>query len=250
VFWSQRLAQWAPFAGLIAVLRVRRGPIAALLAGWLAAFLVVKGFSPRATIDSGSFWRLLMPAWPAYLLLFASIPLLVPTLVRRLGDRTARLPSRQAPRWSLAVAAALVVALPAVAIAAASPLDGPELALTQDDQGNFILTSIDESVELQAARTAEGVRLTWSDDPWRANVFYRVYRAEGPTDVECEHTDGHPAQSCYPRGTVLESVRGSEYLDRDPPPEATYRIGVGTNWIDDPAAGDVFAFSPAVVVRG
>ena len=69
-------------------------------------------------------------------------------------------------------------------------------------------------------------------------------------DVECEHTDGHPAQSCYVRGEVLESVRGREYLDRDPPPEATYRIGVGTNWIDDPAAGDVFAFSSAVVVRG
>ena len=45
-FWSQRLAQWAPFAGLIAVVRVRRGAIAALLGGWLAAFLVVKGFSP------------------------------------------------------------------------------------------------------------------------------------------------------------------------------------------------------------
>ena len=86
-FWSARVAQWAPIAGLVAVLRVRRGPIAALLAGWLAAFLVVKGFSPRATIESGSFWRLLMPAWPAYLLLFASIPLLVPTLARRLGDR-------------------------------------------------------------------------------------------------------------------------------------------------------------------
>ncbi len=250
VFWSQRLAQWAPFAGLIAVLRVRRGAIAALLAGWLAAFLVVKGFSPRATIDSGSFWHLLMPAWPAYLLLFASIPLLVPTLVRRLGDRTTPLPSRPAPRWSLAVAAALVAALPAVAIAAATPVDGPGLALTQDDQGNFILTSVDESGDLEAVRTAEGVRLTWSDDPWRASVFYRVYRAEGPTDVECEHTDGHPAQSCYVRGEVLESVRGREYLDRHPPPEATYRIGVGTNWIDDPAAGDVFAFSSAVVVRG
>ena len=86
-FWSARLAQWAPVAGLIAVLRLRHGAIAALLGGWLAAFLVVKGFSERATIESGSFWRLLMPAWPAYLLLFAAIPLLVPTLARRLGDR-------------------------------------------------------------------------------------------------------------------------------------------------------------------
>ncbi len=84
-FFSARVAQWAPIAGLIAVLRVRRGAIAALLAGWLAAFLVVKGFSPRADIQANSFWRLLMPAWPAYLLLFAAIPLLVPTLAHRLG---------------------------------------------------------------------------------------------------------------------------------------------------------------------
>ena len=89
-FWSARVAQWAPFAGLLAVLRVRRWPIAALLAGWLGAFLVVKGFSPRADIQANTFWRLLMPAWPAYLLLFASIPLLVPTLARRLGDRVRR----------------------------------------------------------------------------------------------------------------------------------------------------------------
>src|SRR4029450_12234955 len=37
-FWSQRVAQWAPIAGFIAVLSVRRGAIAALLGGWLAAF--------------------------------------------------------------------------------------------------------------------------------------------------------------------------------------------------------------------
>ena len=86
-FWSARLVQWAPFAGLIAVLKMRRWPIAAMLAGWLGAFLVVKGFSTRADIQANTFWRLLMPAWPAYLLLFASIPLLVPTLARRLGDR-------------------------------------------------------------------------------------------------------------------------------------------------------------------
>ena len=90
-FWSARVAQWAPFAGLLAVLRVRRGAIACLLAGWLGAFILVKGFSDRASIEANTFWRLLMPAWPAYLLLFASIPLLVPTLraaPRRQARRT------------------------------------------------------------------------------------------------------------------------------------------------------------------
>ena len=85
-FFSARVAQWAPIAGLIAGSACVGGAIAALLAGWLAAFLVVKGFSPRADIQANSFWRLLMPAWPAYLLLFAAIPLLVPTLARRLGE--------------------------------------------------------------------------------------------------------------------------------------------------------------------
>src|SRR5262249_54789890 len=65
-FWSPRLVQWAPFAGVLAVAR-RSFPLAALLGGWLGAFLVVKGFSEFASIESGSFWRLLMPAWPAYL---------------------------------------------------------------------------------------------------------------------------------------------------------------------------------------
>ena len=248
-FWSARVAQWVPVAGLIAVLRVRRGAVAALVAGWLAAFLVVKGFSPRATIESGSFWRLLMPAWPAYLLLLAAIPLLVPTLARRLGDRLLAPPARPvAPRW-VAIAAVLSLVVPATVIAASSPLAGPYDALTQDDAGNFILTSVDESVELRVERGQDGNRLTWNDGPWRAGVFYRVYRSEGE-DVECENTDGHPAQSCYFSGTLLESVREREYLDGGAPSGATYRIGVGTNWIDDPAFGDVFAFSPAVVAAG
>ena len=248
-FFSARVAQWAPIAGLIAVLRVRRGAIAALLAGWLAAFLVVKGFSPRADIQENSFWRLLMPAWPAYLLLFAAIPLLVPTLVRRLGDRM-RSPSSPpvALRW-LAVAAVLTVLVPATAIAVSSPLEGPALAVTQDDAGNFILTSVDESVELRVERVADGQRLTWDDGSWRANVFYRVYRAEGE-DVECENTDGHPAQSCYVRGTPIATVREHEYVDTEAPPGATYRIGVGTNWVDDPAFGDVFVFSPPAAAVG
>ena len=248
-FFSARVAQWAPIAGLVAVLRVRRGALAALLVGWLAAFLVVKGFSPRADIQANSFWRLLMPAWPAYLILFASIPLLVPTLARRLGERM-RAPSSPpvARRW-IAVVAALTVLVPAAAIAASSPVDGPEHALTQDDAGNFILTSVDRGVQLRVEGAPDGNLLTWDDGPWRAGVFYRVYRSDGE-DVECENTDGHPAQSCYLIGTLLESVLERTYLDTGGPSGATYRIGVGTNWVDDPAFGDVFAFSPAAVAAG
>jgi hypothetical protein len=244
-FWSARLAQWAPFAGLLAVVRVGRGSIAALLGGWLAAFLLVKGFSTRADIQANTFWRLLMPAWPAYLILFAAIPLLVPTLARRLGDRLR--PTAFAPlafRW-VVVAATLTVAIPTVAIAASSPSTRPERAVFQDDVDNFIMTPIEDAVKLKVERTDAGRRLSWtSGGPWLGDVFYRVYRSEGP-DVECEHSDGSTSVYCFIRSTPIATTRATEYLDAGVPAGTWYRIGVGTNWLDDDTQGDVFAFSRA-----
>jgi len=246
-FWSARLAQWAPFAGLLAVLRVRRTPVAALLGGWLAAFLLVKGFSTRADIQANTFWRLLLPAWPAYLILFASIPLLVPTFARRLGDRVR--PAHVEPvtwRW-VAVVAVLTIALPTVAIAASSPSTRPERAVFQDDADNFIMTPIAENVQLEVERTEDGQLLSWTPGgPWRGKVFYRVYRMEGQ-DIECEHTDGATAVYCFIRSVPIATTRSSEYLDREAPRGAWYRIGVATNWLDDDTQGDVFAFSRAFV---
>ena len=250
-FYAPRVAQWAPIAGLVAVARVRRWHVAALLGGWLAAYILVKGFSERADIQANTFWRLLMPAWPAYLLLLASIPLLVPTLARRLGPRAE--PETSSPvrtRW-VAVALALTVAVPAVALAASSPMQRPTPAIVQDFPGGNILTPVDGSLALQV-RTEGGTRLlTWKRGPaWRANVFYRVYRQDGPgSDLHCA-LSGSTAWYCYITSTPIATTRDTSFVDTSPPPSATYRIGVGTNWIDDPAAGDVFVFSQPAVVRG
>ena len=249
-FWSARVAQWAPVAGLVAVLRVGRGAIAALLAGWLGAFLLVKGFSPRADIQANTFWRLLMPAWPAYLLLFASIPLLVPTLARRLGRRLdPPVPSRIALRW-VVVAVATTVLVPAIATAASSPIEPPAPpALVQVVGTATILTPVDESIELDVETSGEGNLLTWEDDGWNADVFYRVYRSPGAgPDTFCS-TEQEVSWSCYLDAEAIVTTRDRTFTDPSPPARATYRIGVGTNWADDPEQGDVFALSPAIVVR-
>ena len=249
-FWSARVAQWAPVAGLVAVLRVGRGAIAALLAGWLGAFLLVKGFSPRADIQANTFWRLLMPAWPAYLLLFASIPLLVPTLARRLGRRLdPPVPSRIALRW-VVVAVATTVLVPAIATAASSPIEPPAPpALVQVVGTATILTPVDESIELDVVTSGEGNLLTWEDDGWNADVFYRVYRSPGAgPDTFCS-TEQEVSWSCYLGAEAIVTTRDRTFTDPSPPAQATYRIGVGTNWADDPEQGDVFALSPAIVVR-
>ena len=245
-FWSPRLAQWAPFAGLVAVLRVRKGTIAALLTGWLGAFLLVKGFSPRADIQANTFWRLLMPAWPAYLLLFASIPLLAPTLARRLGDRLRAPPSRPVRlRW-LVAAFVLTVVAPVAATAASSRLAPPDppAVVQHFDEAATILTPVDEGIVLRVESLGERQRLTWTAPAWRASVFYRVYRADGAeSDLLCT-TERNIVWNCFVDGTPLATTRETEFVDRDPRPGAIYRIGVGTNWADDPEAGDIFAFSP------
>ena len=244
-FWSARVAQWAPFAGLLAVFRVRRAPIAALLAGWLAAFLLVKGFSTRADIQANTFWRLLMPAWPAYLLLFASIPLLVPTLAGRLGDRLR--PPAVRPlrlRW-VAVAAVLIVLVPAAVTLAATPVDDPAHAVYQDDEGNTILTAIDRDIDVRAERVDGGVRVIWEDDEdWRANVFYRVYRHDNAEPDTLCTTAYNVSIFCYLRAVPIATTREREYFDAAPSVDGSYWIGVGTNWVDDPEVGDVFTFGP------
>ena len=250
-FWSPRVAQWAPVAGLLAVLRVRRGAVAALLGGWLAAYIVVKGFSPRADIQANTFWRLLMPAWPAYLLLFASIPLLIPTFARRLGERA--IPATSSPvqvRW-IALAAALTVAVPAVAIAASTAVDPPTPAVVQDFPGSNLLTPVDDSIDLQVDQEGSARRLTWSKGAdWRADVFYRVYRHDEPgEDVSCLLSGG-TAWYCSLVGAPIGTTRERTFVDPSPPATATYRVGVGTNWADAPEDGDVFVVSPAVTATG
>jgi hypothetical protein len=87
-FWSNRLLQYLPLAGAIALFRLSR-PGAVLLAGWVGAYVVTTAASssPAVDFDGGGFFVAFLPALPAYLVLVAAIPLLVPTLQARLGQR-------------------------------------------------------------------------------------------------------------------------------------------------------------------
>ena len=245
-FFSPRVAQWTPLAGLVAVVRARRTAIAGLLAGWLGAFIVVKGFKENADIQANTFWRLLMPAWPAYLLLFASIPLLVPTLLSRLGPRLAPRADRPVRgRW-VALALVLALLLPAAAIAASSRMAPPTPAIVPWTPSGEILTPVDTSIGLTADTAGDAVRLSWSGGPWRADVFYRVYRSTRPDGGPACSTANEVTWICYFYGEPVGTTRDQTFVVANPVPGATYRVGVGTNWANDPNFGDIFAFSPPV----
>ena len=243
-FWSARLAQWVPLAGALAVAR-RSVPGAGLLSGWALAYIVVKGWSNVAGIENASFWRLVMPALPAYVMLAAAIPLLVPTLPRRLGGRiAAAAPTRRPGRRSVIAVVAALAVVPTAVVLAANPSTGSEKAI----EVNGILVPVDgATVTLTLQRQGAAARLTWTDATTRADTFYRVFRTQGPgADSECS---GRGAERCELRMITLATTRDREYVDSSPEPGVTYRIGVAANWLDDPEQGDVFALSPPVVAR-
>ena len=111
-FWSQRLLEWLPLAGTIAVAR-RSVPLALLLGGWMISFGIVLGSQPEAGLAGGALFRILLPALPAYVLLVAAIPLLFPTLAVRLGTRLDPIsPARRPGRSALAIAAVVLALVP------------------------------------------------------------------------------------------------------------------------------------------
>jgi hypothetical protein len=88
-FWSQRLLQWAPLAGVVAMAR-RSVAVALALAAWLGVYAVIRLGQPGSGFEDGEFFRALLPALPAYVLLLSALPLLVPTLAARLGPLARR----------------------------------------------------------------------------------------------------------------------------------------------------------------
>ena len=74
-FYSLRVLEWLPIAGILAVGR-RSIPAALLIGGWFGAFLFIEGTS--SAVPDYTFWRPMLPALPAYVLLASAIPLLVP----------------------------------------------------------------------------------------------------------------------------------------------------------------------------
>jgi hypothetical protein len=239
-FWSARLVQWAPLAGAIVVAR-RSLPAAGLLLGWLLGYVVVKGSSEVASIESGSFWRLVMPALPAYVILAAAVPLLVPTAAGRLARRLEPPVLRRPGRAAAVAAIALLAVVPLAVVRLVSPSQGGDDAIVV----NGILVPVDgETVALRTTRVGRAQRLTWSDATTRARTFYRVYRTEaaGP-DVNCIL---YPANRCELTMIELDVTRDRSYLDRSPEPGVVYRIGVAANWLDDPEQGDVMLLSPPV----
>jgi hypothetical protein len=244
-FWVARVIEWLPVAGIVALLvRSRRGFL--LVGGWFTTYLLAKATYIPASIEDASFFRILMPAFPAYLLLAAAVVLLVPGVRARPARESFALAGR---RLTVAFLAAVTVfaVLPLGVIAAVPRLhDGGRLAVHAGDS----LIPVSPEVTLQATVAGDAVRLTWRDrQAGTAAGFYRVLRAQGSdAGLGCAGRRSGSSDNCSLYADAAGTTKATSFVDRPGSGSWTYRIGVSANWLDDPSLGDVYVVSTPVSV--
>jgi hypothetical protein len=238
--WSDRLLEFIVVAGIVALL-VRNRRAGAFVGLWFVTFLLLKGTYVNSRVEDATFWRLMMPAFPAFVLLAASLPLLVP------GIRARPVPApslRFSRRLVLVTGACLVAALsifPIALVAAAKPIHGP-------NPDAFVLnaTLVPTSNSFAPAVNvgARGVQLRWRPLSSRGGkLTYTIYRGGAASDVVCGPV-AHAPDFCTMLATRVGTTRTTSFVDRNAPRGTwTYRIGATANWLDDPQAGDVYVFS-------
>jgi hypothetical protein len=243
-FWIARVIEWLPLAGLVALLaRSRRGLL--LVGAWFVVYLLLKGTYFEASIDDASFFRILMPAWPAYVLLAAAVVLLVPGVRAR--------PATAVPvagrRLTIAVGAAFAIfAIVPLGVIAAVPRlhDGGRLAV----HFGQTLVPVSASPQLQATVSGGSVQLSWRNSkPGPATGFYHVLRSNYPGgDVHCAARLNGSADDCTLYTESIATTRASSFSDRPAAGRWTYRIGIAANWVDDVTLGDVYVVSKPVTL--
>lgn len=260
-FWAIRPLQWLAIAGVLALLR-RGWAKAALVSVWFYAFLVVKGTSDQARVEDASFFRLLMPAFPAFVLLLAAVPFLVPKLGSRLS---ARWPGARANPARLTrpivLMAALTCALPLLLLATVR-VQTSQRTVVNDAQHTLVPVS---NAFHPTGRVSDGKAVLSWKAPYDGSVrtFYVLLRSRhkfpDPSNpekrivkrgVSCREQKNGASKDCH---LFMRRIRSSRDLTAvDVPPAKgswTYRIGLAANWLDDPERGDVLLVSPPVDIK-
>lgn len=247
-FWSGRLIVFFVIAGIVALWRLRPA-IAALVGGWFLAFAFVKGMDPNATIQDGSLLRLMIAAIPAWVLLLASLPLLIPGIPRRVPHPQ---PPREwgTPRTRLGIVLAAIL-LFAVVPAAFAATTHPIVRATGS---NFTNTTslyneqagpipVVPALGLQVKRSGRRVSLNWEpQSPTHARFAYEVVRT--PIAAANEFFAFSDSLTWFTSAThYVDVVRPTEIDDY------YYRVLVAASWTGAAAVGDGYIASQPVVVK-
>ena len=243
-FWSARLLEWMVVGGLIGLGR-RSRPALLLIGGWLAAFIVVKGSYAAASIEDASLFRVMMPAFPAFVLTVASVPLLLPHAPAKLRPWT---PAFNGPRrhvqYALIAAGLLVSAIVPLGAFAFAGRSGSNVPATMNATAMPIPTNID--IGLIAVRRDGRIDLRWhSQSALGGPVFYRIWRRSSD-GLTCPEITG--SRLCNVTMPEIGTTHRTSFSDRPKAGHWVYRVAVAANWLNNAAYGDPYLVSRPIAV--
>jgi hypothetical protein len=254
-FWSGRLLVWLVLAGLIGLARHSRWAVI-LLGGALLPLTFVKASYTYANVDDASIFRILMPGFPIFIILLASVPLLAPGVGGRLA--TWRPAFREpGPRWRIGLLATTLVVsglVPLGVIAAANTGDGSATAAAIGRSAAAAVTAMPVPANIgvitpTASVTNGRVLLLWHPQHQHGGrVFFSIRRSHGRgSGLSCQTGPG--ARWCTMVGLPeVGATRQEAFADHPGVGVWTYRIAVIANWMDAPGYGDAYYFSRPVTV--
>jgi hypothetical protein len=247
VFWSTRVLEFLLVAGVFALLA--RGRWRGLfIVAWFLAIALVKGGSNLASVYDTSLYRYLLPGWPAWVLIVASIVFLWPhgERARGAGGGAPIAPrSHTRPPYALVVASLLAFGIGPMALAlGATPAVKGTIA--QMNYVGALVPIVDFG--LTAKQTGpHTVRLEWRDRKTAdASTFYRVF--SGPDDG-CKVTRGQ-TPTCLFRMAKTQWTHSAVATEANAPRgRVSYRVALAAGWRFDPNSDtDLLLLSKPVTI--
>ncbi len=245
VFWSVRLLEFLLLAGAVGLV-VRSRLRGALIVGWFVGFALIKGGVAYAGVYDTSLYRFLLPAWPAWILIVASVVFCWPSgperrARQRVADERRAATSGPTARGVLIAAGVVLAAGPLVFAAAASPV-GPDVVAQMNYTGAPVAV---RDFGLQAKRTGpHELTVTWKPvHTGRARTWYQLFKAR--TDGCVYLASG--AKDCLLRMPVNASTRLTSFVDRQATGRIVYRVGLASGRRIDPNTSSYLLLSKPLV---
>jgi hypothetical protein len=248
VFWSVRLLEFLLLAGAVGLVARSRAK-GLLILGWFAGFALIKGGVSYAGIYDTSFYRFILPAWPAWVLLVAGTVFCWPSQPAKRARqheadkheaRRLRPPSR-----TLVLLAGVILALGPLALAIAASPVGPYTVAQMNYTGAPVAVV---DFGLQAKRVGpHTVQLSWLGlHTGRAKGWYQVFK--GPTDGCVYLAAG--AKDCLFRMPVNASTSATTFIDRQAfGRHIVYRVGLAAGKRIDPNTSSYLLLSPSLTLN-
>jgi hypothetical protein len=235
-----RVLEVVAVAGLVGL--IRRVPAYGITVGaWFATYLLFKGGAAgRAYVDHMSFFRFVLPALPALVLMTVSVVFL---FYRR--PRRAPVVATPAPPTRVALVAAFLLAVyPLVLVATTHGWSPGRVA--KDGRAN-LLVPVSDGLRATAVADAGSVRLAWRIPPHGSSrVHFQVFRSRG---ADCALRSSG-SRDCLLRMDTAGFTDENTFVD-DRPPSAgtTYRIGMLAGWTGLVENADLLVIGPPLRVE-